>query len=59
MMEDSQHSLFLRLVWPTTFWVFLIIKIWGVTFASWSWWWVLLPVVPTFWALLGRVGLLQ
>lgn len=44
----------MTLVW----WSFLIIKIWGTAFAAWSWWWVLLPIVPWLWRLLNAGGLL-
>jgi hypothetical protein len=33
-------------LWCVCFWCFLAIKAWGVTFAAWSWWWMLLPFVP-------------
>jgi hypothetical protein len=28
------------------FWGFIVIKVSGHIFAAWSWWWVLLPIVP-------------
>lgn len=28
------------------FWGFIVTKVIGHTFALWSWWWILLPVVP-------------
>jgi len=28
------------------FWGFIVTKWLGTTFAAWSWWWVLLPIVP-------------
>ena len=28
------------------FWGFVAVKVWGVSFAAWSWWWLLLPIVP-------------
>jgi hypothetical protein len=34
------------IVWPIVFWGFIAIKAFGHTFAAWSWWWVLLPIVP-------------
>lgn len=27
-------------------WSFIIVKGWGTAFAAWSWWWLLLPMVP-------------
>jgi hypothetical protein len=29
------------------FWSFVTIKVGGVALAAWSWWWILLPIVPT------------
>ena len=28
------------------FWGFVAVKLWGVSFAAWSWWWVLMPLIP-------------
>jgi hypothetical protein len=28
------------------FWAFVCIKVAGSSLAAWSWWWLLLPVVP-------------
>lgn len=33
-------------LWPAMFWGFLIVKATGHIFAAWSWWWLLLPIVP-------------
>lgn len=40
------------------FWGFIVVKVAGHTFAAWSWWWVLMPIVPwlsllliTYWGL--------
>ncbi len=43
------------------FWllVFLVIKVGGTALASWSWWWVLLPIVPVLVLILTRVGLMN
>lgn len=43
--------------WGLTFWAFVVIKVAGHTFAAWSWWWVLLPVVPCIGALVHHFGL--
>lgn len=40
------------------FWCFIVLKIWGTAVAAWSWWWVLLPLVPMVWLGLQRSGLL-
>lgn len=37
---------------------FPIIKIWGTTFAAWSYWWMLFPIVPWLhYALIVRLGM--
>ncbi len=41
-----------------TFWVFVVIKAYGTLFAAWSWWWLLLPIVPELYVALGKAGLL-
>lgn len=41
------------LVW----WGFIIIKISGHLFAAWSWWWILLPIVPWIGVAVERAGL--
>lgn len=28
------------------FWGFIGVKALGTSFAAWSWWWVLLPIIP-------------
>ena len=28
------------------FWGFMVVKVVGHSFAHWSWWWILLPIVP-------------
>lgn len=58
MAEKSNTSLFLSLIWPITFWAFLVIKWLGTSLAAWSWWWLLLPPVPTFWLALAKMGAL-
>lgn len=40
------------------FWMFIVIKAFGSALAGWSWWWLLLPIVPVFALLLGKAGLL-
>lgn len=39
------------------FWGFLGVKAFGHAFALWSWWWVLLPIVPWLFVIVGLVGL--
>lgn len=37
--------------------IFVGIKVGGVTFAAWSWWWLLMPTAPVLAALLqGRIS---
>ena len=39
------------------FWGFIAIKAWGTTFAAWSWWWVLFPLMPWLGLAIQRLGL--
>jgi hypothetical protein len=39
------------------FWGFIVIKAWGHLFAAWSWWWVLLPIVPWLGILVAHFNL--
>lgn len=39
------------------FWGFIVVKAWGHVFADWSWWWVLLPLVPWLGLAAERLGL--
>ncbi len=43
--------------WPLFFWGFIVVKIAGHLFADWSWWWVLLPVIPWIGAAVAHFGL--
>ena len=47
-----------KAIWGLIFWAFVIIKVAGTALASWSWWWILLPVVPVLSLVLQKVGLL-
>lgn len=38
-------------------WGFVAVKIAGTSFAAWSWWWVLLPIVPWLALAVKRFGL--
>ncbi len=40
------------------FFVFLTIKGFGTALVDWSWWWILCPVIPSLFVVLGRLGLL-
>lgn len=39
------------------FWVFLAVKIGGVSLVAWSWWWVLFPPVPVIAIFVQKAGL--
>lgn len=39
------------------FWAFVLIKAGGHVLAAWSWWWLLLPVVPVGSLLVKAAGL--
>lgn len=53
MAKTSETSI----VGGIIFWSFIIVKAWGTVFAAWSWWWVLLPLVPWLFYILHRTGL--
>lgn len=44
-------------LWAVAFWAFIAIKVAGTSFAAWSWWWLLLPVVPLMSLVVVRMGL--
>lgn len=48
----------LSAVWAVAFWAFIIIKMMGAALASWSWWWIILPQVPTIYLVVAKAGLL-
>lgn len=39
------------------FWAFIVVKVAGTSFAAWSWWWVLLPIVPWIGLVVKHFGL--
>lgn len=39
------------------FWGFIAVKLAGTSLATWSWWWMLMPIVPIFGLLVARLGL--
>lgn len=45
-------------VWVVSFWSFLIIKVGGTALAGWSWWWILLSIVPILSLILAKAGFL-
>ena len=36
--------------------MFVLIKVAGTSLADWSWWWVLLPIVPDLAFVFGKLG---
>ena len=36
--------------------MFIVIKVGGTALSTWSWWWVLLPIVPDLVLILRRLG---
>ncbi len=38
--------------------VFVCVKWFGTALAGWSWWWVLMPIVPDVWLICQKAGLL-
>lgn len=42
MNQNTVVPVFLALL----FWMFIATKAWGTIFVAWSWWWLLLPIVP-------------
>lgn len=45
------------LLWCLVFWSFIVTKAVGHVLAAWSWWWVLLPLVPWLGFAVERLGL--
>lgn len=42
-----------------SFWTFIVIKVWGTSLATWSWWWILLPCIPVWALILQKLGLMS
>jgi len=53
MSESRNTVVSFGLVW----WWFLIVKIVGHIYAAWSWWWVLMPIVPVIGQIVLHFGL--
>lgn len=47
-----------KFMFAVMFWSFILIKWFGTALAAWSWLWVLIPIVPTVWLALTKMGLL-
>jgi hypothetical protein len=54
-MNDARTSGFFG-IWLL---LFVVIEYAGTALASWSWWWVLMPVVPVLAHILTRLGLMN
>lgn len=39
-----------------SFWAFVLIKVAGTSLAAWSWWWVLLPLIPVLAFVFDKLG---
>jgi hypothetical protein len=50
-----------RAIGATFYWIifstFVAVKVGGVSLAAWSWWWILLPMVPVIGIFVQRSGL--
>lgn len=57
MANDRGSGILVSFLWCITFWGFVTIKFVGTSLAGWSWWWVLVPIVPIFGLLVQRGGL--
>ncbi len=44
----------------TSLWLlaFLVLKLGGSSLAAWSWWWLLLPIVPVLVVVFQRLGVM-
>jgi len=47
----------ISLLWALSFWLFLAAKVAGTSLAAWSWWWILVPIVPILGLAVQRFGL--
>lgn len=54
--ENNVESLW-RALGIFMFWGYIAVKWVGTAFAAWSWWWVLLPIVPWLALLVAHAGL--
>lgn len=46
-----------KMFWIFVFWVFVTIKVAGTSLAGWSWFWILVPLVPVAELLVRHFGL--
>lgn len=43
--------------WSLSFWFFVTVKVVGTSLAGWSWWWLLLSIVPDLSLVVKHFGL--
>jgi hypothetical protein len=43
--------------WSLNFWFFVAVKAGGTSFAAWSWWWLLISIVPNLSLVVKHFGL--
>lgn len=43
--------------WGLLFWSYIVTKVWGTSFVLWSWWWLLMPLIPWLWLTIRHFGL--
>lgn len=56
MSDDKNRTVSFGL-FGLLFWFFVVVKVAGTSFASWSWWWLLLPLVPAIGLWVQKWGL--
>lgn len=47
----------MKVIGSLILWSFVAIKAFGTTFAAWSWWWVLFPLMPFLGVAVKHFGL--
>lgn len=38
--------------------IFILVKVAGTAFATWSWLWILFPIIPVLWLILHALGMM-
>jgi hypothetical protein len=56
-MADEKYNVRYSIFGGLFFWGFIVVKAVGHIFAAWSWWWVLLPIVPWIGTAVAHFGL--
>ena len=47
----------LTIIWSLSFWGYIAVKVAGTSLVAWSWWWLLMPVMPILGLAVQRLGL--